>query len=47
MEDEKYIYIKYYSAEIKIKGNDLIDAVKKNPVYEDRINDLKKKFMKI
>ena len=44
MEDEKYIYIKYYSAEIKIKGNDLIDAVKKNPVYEDRINDLKKKI---
>ena len=44
MEDEKYIYIKYYSAEIKIKGNELIEAVKKEPIYEKIINDLKNKI---
>ena len=44
MEDEKYIYIKYHAAEIKIKGNELIEAVKKAPIYYDRIKDLKNKI---
>ena len=44
MEEDKYIYIQYYSAIIKIKANELIEAVKKDENYEARINELKAKI---